>query len=111
MKLINNIKIRLFCKKVGTDEFNNNYFEERIKAPGNKVKRRYVLYHGIDEPSKVPSAWHRWLHYTTNKIPVNSEIHKYPWQKIHLPNLTGTKYAYHPKIGNKKTQTYQSWKP
>ena len=42
---------------------------------------------------------------------------KYEWQKKHLPNLTGTKYAYSPKnvsenFGrNKENDEYKPWTP
>ena len=114
MILINKIKIRLFCKKVGSDEFNNTYYEEKHKSPNNKKKRRYVIYNGINEPSKVPSEWHCWLHYTSNKAPVNIKTDKHPWQKIHLPNLTGTKYDHFLSdriYGEEVKKYYQSWNP
>ena len=43
---------------------------------------------------------------------------KYPWQKDHLPNLTGTVYAYHPQgsllRGGQRapaTGDYEPWQP
>jgi NADH:ubiquinone oxidoreductase subunit len=104
MNLINKICIKIFCKKVGNDEFGNEYFK-------NKNGKRFVAYNGAAEPSKIPFEWHGWMHYTTDEIPVN--IHKFSWQKIHLPNLTGTQYAYSPdQSSDKKTSsTYEAWKP
>jgi NADH:ubiquinone oxidoreductase subunit len=104
MDLINKICIKIFCKKVGSDEFGNQYFT-------NKSNKRFVVYNGYPEPSKVPSEWHGWLHYSTNNLPDNT--HKFSWQKIHLPNLSGTKNAYSPEktSGKKTTSEYESWKP
>jgi NADH:ubiquinone oxidoreductase subunit len=106
MDLINRIKIRLSASRVGVDEFGNEYFS-------NNKNKRFVIYKGIVEPSKVPAEWHGWLHHSTNIAPVKINTHKFSWQKIHLPNLTGTKYAHNPKQSQSKNagSFYQSWKP
>jgi NADH:ubiquinone oxidoreductase subunit len=96
--LFNKILIKLFTKKVGHDEFGNSYF---ISKSGKK----YVIYNGIVEASKIPPNWHLWIHNIHNNIIPNSQ---YAWQKIHTPNLTGTKYRnILPKIKKK----YHSWQP
>ena len=38
---------------VGTDEFGNQYYHDRKPAPGGR-RRRWVIYDGDDEASKVP---------------------------------------------------------
>jgi NADH:ubiquinone oxidoreductase subunit len=103
MRFINDFLIKLAANEIGADEFGNRYFLHK------KNNKRFVIYNGVAEPSKVPMDWHAWLHYTTNKIPNESESHKFSWQKIHLPNLTGTKNAHQPK--NTTNQHYQAWKP
>ncbi len=114
MDLISKIAIKISCNLVGTDEFGNQYFEAKKARYGQK--KRSVIYKGIAEPSKVPAQWHGWLHYTFNDIPKN--IQKHSWQKIHLPNLTGTKFAYFPQgskpAGGKRSKVssdYQPWQP
>jgi len=106
MDLINRIIIKAFCKKVGADEFGNEYFE-------NKNKKRFVVYKGIVEPSKIPAEWHGWMHYSSDKAPVDINTHRFLWQKSHLPNLTGTRNSHSPeKSKTKNTQYgYQAWKP
>jgi NADH:ubiquinone oxidoreductase subunit len=106
MDLINRIFIKFSSQKIGDDEFGNQYFQ-------NKNGKRFVIYKGIPEPSKVPFEWHGWLHHSTNIAPVNIDTHKYSWQKIHLPNLTGTKNSYSPKnsLEPKTSATYEAWKP
>lgn len=102
----------IFGKKVGVDDFGNTYYESK-SFTNNKPKKRWVIYKNIAEPSKVPASWHGWLHYSFDNILENS--HK--WQIPHIPNLTGTKYAWlHENdilSSNKKEQNlyYQSWKP
>lgn len=98
---------------VGSDEFGNKYYVDK-KADANGKKKRWVMYNGMAEPSKVPPSWHGWLHYTTDKI--SQESHK--WQKPHTPNLTGTKNAYFPAghqskggVRNKVASDYQAWQP
>lgn len=114
MDLVSKIAIKLSSTKVGVDEFGNQYFES--KKAHNGHKKRSVIYKGSAEPSKVPAEWHGWLHYTYNEIP--KSVGKHAWQKIHLPNLTGTKFAYFPQ-GSKKSSgertkvssDYQAWNP
>ena len=98
----------LFGKNVGGDDFGNKYFTHK--------NRRWVIYNGIAEASKVPAEWHRWLHKTTDETPGKANEHE--WQKPHLPNLSGTDMAYLPKghiksgaNRNKATGDYEAWKP
>lgn len=107
MNIVNKVLIRLFCQKVGIDEFGNEYFT-------NKCGKRFVVYKGIAEPSKIPPYWHGWMHYTTSAPPKSAEKIFF-WQKKHLPNLTGTKYAYHPRNSSSASSNtsngYNSWSP
>ena len=105
--LINHILIKLSCKKVGLDEFGNSYYENK------KSGRRFIVYKGIAEPSKIPAEWHGWIHYSTDLVPVKINTRKASWQKIHLPNLTGTVNAYHPNkdLKNKTSAVYEPWEP
>lgn len=106
MNIINKILIKLSSQKVGSDEFNNEYYQ-------NKNGKRFVVYQGIAEPSKVPAEWHGWLHYSSDLAPVKINTGRLPWQKIHIPNMTGTKEAYSPKNSSSKNtnQDYQAWQP
>lgn len=100
-------------KRVGQDAYGNTYFEDR-KAPKTGQPRRWVIYRGMAEASKVPSEWHGWLHHTAECPP--SEGNGHSWQKPHQPNLTGTVLAYKPsgfaKSGKSKNFTpYEPWDP
>jgi NADH:ubiquinone oxidoreductase subunit len=107
---------------VGVDEFGNRYYETRPKfgwllnrGLHSHKHRRWVVFVGHPEPSKVPANWHGWLHYTVSEPPAtNAPL--YPWQRPHAPNLTGTPFAYKPpgstlETAPKKHQDYQSWQP
>ena len=101
---------------VGADEFGNRYFHDRGRTNGWR-RRRWVLYAGEVEASRVPADWHGWLHYTVN-VPPTGERATRPWQKPHLPNLTGPPAAYRPpghdSQGGKRaaaTGDYEPWTP
>jgi NADH:ubiquinone oxidoreductase subunit len=105
------------ARKVGEDEFGNRYYEER-KASLEGRPRRYVIYNGYADASRVPVDWHGWLHHTFADPPTVAPFRRKPWEKDHVPNLTGTVYAYHPK-GSLSEQgeraaasgDYEPWKP
>jgi NADH:ubiquinone oxidoreductase subunit len=103
--------------KVGEDEFGNRYFEERRPSLEGR-KRRYVLYKGYAEPSKVPPDWHGWLHHTFAEPPTERPLLRRSWELPHQPNLTGTVAAYRPSgslagTGTRPSATgdYEAWTP
>jgi NADH:ubiquinone oxidoreductase subunit len=102
---------------VGQDDQGNRYFEER-KATLEGRKRRYVMYNGYAEPSRVPVDWHGWLHHTFEVPPTIEPFLLQSWEKQHQPNLTGTIFAYRPKgslasltSSDKKAIGYEAWEP
>jgi NADH:ubiquinone oxidoreductase subunit len=102
---------------VGTDEFGNRYYRaRRDKLHGRE--RRWVLYRGKSEASRVPPEWHAWLHHTTSEPLSLEAAESKPWQKKHLPNQTGTAGAYRPRGhayrgGHRAPATgdYEPWTP
>jgi NADH:ubiquinone oxidoreductase subunit len=102
----------------GSDAYGNRYYEARRETSATGHKKRWVVYRGLAEPSKVPPTWHGWLHYTLAE-PIEAAIQPQPaWLKEPLPNLTGTKLAYvpsgHVNRGGVHAPTvadYQAWKP
>ncbi len=106
----------VYGKFIGRDEFGNRYYQARSVRRGENKKRRWVIYQGIAEASKVPANWHGWLHYTLDApLP---QAKQYQWQKQHLPNLTGTLGRYLPRGHVRKggvrapaAADYQPWKP
>ena len=103
-------------KLVGKDSSGNRYYVEKGR-PRRGAPRRWVIYVGAAEASKVPADWHAWLHYTTDEIP-SGDAPRRPWQKQHTPNLTGTTEAYRPPgheyEGGRRdhaTGDYEAWRP
>lgn len=113
------LQIRLmtwFCGAlVGKDTCGNRYYRSR-RAKSRVSERRWVIYSGLDEASKVPAEWFGWLHKTEQDPPQPAPA--WNWQKPHLPNMTGTRYAYRPH-GHilegarrpKATGDYEPWTP
>ena len=91
-------------KFVGEDKNGNKYYE-------SKSGRRWVIYNGEVEASKIPNEWYSWMHHMNNKIQNDHDLKKYDWQKNHLPNQTGSNNSYHPKKYNSNAKKkYKSWK-
>ena len=55
---------------VGTDDQGNRYYQDKRLIAGHR-RKRWVIYQGEAEASRVPPDWHGWLHYTTNSPPPN----------------------------------------
>ena len=59
------IKTILFGKFVGQDSFGNKYYE-------SKNGKRWVIYSGEIDASKIPVEWYSWIHHTQNKIEIDN---------------------------------------
>ncbi len=99
-----------FGEAVGSDEQGNHYYRERNGT------RRWVIYNGIAEASRIPPGWHAWMHYRSDEPPASYTPRE--WQKPHVPNLTGTPAAYRPpgSILGPDPRTpgkpdYEAWRP
>ncbi len=104
------------AQKTGQDHLGNVYYRAKPRR-GYKRDRRWVIYDGAPEASKVPPEWHGWLHHQSDKIPEEGgESFRRPWQKPHLANMTGTAAAWLPPAlkGGKRdpaTGDYEAWQP
>ena len=109
---------------VGTDSFGNRYFREKgsrtLRRGGGRWSRekRWVIYNGEPEASKVPPEWHGWLHHTFERPPTEDPLPARWFEKEHEPNLTGTPEAWRPEgsLWNEgrrppATGDYEAWKP
>ena len=96
--------------KVGEDEFGNVFYKS---ADG---KRRWVIYNGEAEASRIGANWHGWLHHTFAETPSDAPLKHKDWEKPHLANLTGTPEAYAPAGSIRRPepaarQDYEAWSP
>lgn len=76
--------------RVGEDAQGNVFYQTR------DAKKRWVIYNGLSEASRVAPEWHGWLHFTWDQPPTKSPIPHKAWEKPHEENLTGTVAAYAP---------------
>jgi NADH:ubiquinone oxidoreductase subunit len=104
MTITTRLYTTFYGQLVGQDEYGNRYFRRKGKTHGasssydkRRHEKRWVLYKGTAEPSKVPAEWHGWLHYTHDVPPSQKTLPHHEWEKPHLPNLTGTTGAYVPQ--------------
>ena len=112
---------------VGTDAQGNRYYRSKRKiAPGQPFaghERRWVIYAGANDASRVPAEWHGWLHGSfagDDKGAVPESFLPPPriWEADYTPNATGTDKAYRPQgaleRGGRRahaTGDYQAWSP
>ena len=100
---------------VGTDGEGNRYYQDKRVVAGQR-RKRWVIYNGEAEATRVPPEWHGWLHHTTDSVPPAGGAPRRAWQKEHVPNLTGTDRAYRPpghtlNAGEKPRPPYEAWRP
>jgi NADH:ubiquinone oxidoreductase subunit len=102
--------------RVGEDGAGNIYYEAKKAADGRK--RRWVIYKGANDASRVPPEWHGWLHHQIDALPSEALPPRRTWQVEAEPNLTGTLAAYRPsgalEAGGRRAQAtgdYEAWAP
>ncbi|WP_324808641.1 NADH:ubiquinone oxidoreductase subunit NDUFA12 [Sphingomonas sp. LY29] len=100
-------------EEVGRDDAGNIYFRHR-KDP----HRRWVMYDGPNDSSRVPPGWNAWLRGTIDDIPEKSLPPRRPFEQAPSVNLTGTPNAYRPGgslarggVRPIATGDYEAWKP
>ena len=101
---------------VGTDAQGNTYY--RSKSQQGQQERRWVIYDGNKDASRVPAEWHGWLHGAFGDVPESYLPPPKIWEADYTPNATGTAAAYRPQgaleRGGKRakaTGDYEAWSP
>ena len=61
---------------VGMDEQGNRYYRDKNGKSINGKTRRWVVYNGDVEATRVPPEWHGWLHYTVDETPEEAGFEK-----------------------------------
>lgn len=95
-------------RKVGEDAQGNVFYQTK------DGKRRWVIYNGEIEASRINPDWHGWLHHTWDQPPTKSSLAHKAWEKPHQDNLTGTAAAYLPagslrRVAPIERRDYEAW--
>ena len=96
--------------KVGEDDQGNIYYQTA------DAKKRWVIYNGDIEATRVSPDWHGWLHFTWDQPPTKAPLLHKVWEKPHQENLTGTMGAYAPAGSLRRVvpvarADYEAWQP
>ena len=96
--------------KVGEDAQGNVFYTTR------DGKKRWVIYAGEPEASRISADWHGWLHFTFDENPADAPLAHKDWEKPHLDNMTGTALAYVPAGSIRREapverRDYEAWQP
>jgi NADH:ubiquinone oxidoreductase subunit len=104
---------------VGNDVQGNRYYRAKKRLPDGR-ERRWVIYNGANDASRVPAEWHGWLHgsFADGGVPDSNLPPPRIWEVDYTPNATGTAAAYRPQgaleRGGKRaaaTGDYEAWTP
>ena len=96
--------------KVGEDNEGNVFYQNADDS------KRWVIFNGEAEASRIDPDWHGWLHRTWDEPPTDKPLQHKSWEKPHQENLTGTALAYAPS-GSLRRQDpierkdYEAWSP
>ncbi len=96
--------------KVGEDAQGNIFYKNADDS------RRWVIYNGDMDATRIEPDWHGWLHHTWNEPPTDKPLVHKAWEKPHQKNLTGTVAAYAPAGSLRHAQVksrddYEAWTP
>lgn len=99
-------------EQAGSDALGNIYYR------GKKDGKRWVIYKGANDASRIPPEWHSWLHHQIEGLPDEALPPVRKFQKVPTPNLTGTPGAYRPsgaleRGGRRQAASgdYEAWTP
>ncbi len=94
---------------VGEDEQGNKFYTDKA---GDK---RWVIFNGEIEATRISPDWHGWLHHTFDNIPGKTPLAHKSWEKPHIENQTAID-PYRPAgsmLSPRPVQfsDYDSWQP
>lgn len=97
-------------EKVGEDEAGNVFYRNADDS------KRWVIYSGEIEASRISPDWHGWLHRTWDEPPTEKPLVRKDWEQPHEENLTGTLAAYAPAGSLRQAKPvdrsdYEAWTP
>jgi NADH:ubiquinone oxidoreductase subunit len=98
--------------KVGDDALGNVYYRSKNGS------RRWVIYNGSNDASRIPPDWYSWIHRQIDGTPDESLPPAPKFLRPPTPNLTGTPLAYRPagalERGGRRAAAsgdYEAWTP
>ncbi len=96
--------------KVGEDPQGNIYYRNVDDS------KRWVIFNGEIEASRIDPDWHGWIHRTYDEPPTDEPLVHKEWEKPHQENLTGTVLAYAPAGSIRRENPadrgdYEAWSP
>lgn len=98
--------------QVGSDAYGNVYYQSKDGA------RRWVIYNGSNDASRIPAEWYSWMHHQIDGHPDEVLPPARAFHKLREPNMTGTEKAYRPsgaleKGGQRAAASgdYEAWAP
>lgn len=104
---------RRFGNEVGRDHEGNIYYADKKNG-----RRRWVIYNGSNDGSRVPPNWQAWLKGTIDDLPDKALPPERKWQQKPTANLTGTMEAFRPdgalgsgRLRPASTGDYEPWIP
>lgn len=104
--------IRGSAREVGRDDAGNVYYHSK------KGDRRYVIYNGQSDASRISPEWYAWMHKQIDDVPDQALPPRPKFLAEPVPNLTGTADAYRPtgsleRGGRRQAASgdYQPWTP
>ena len=96
--------------RVGEDNQGNVFYKNADDS------RRWVIFNGETEATRVSPDWHGWLHHTWDEPPTEKPMAHKPWEIPHQENRTGTPLAYLPAGSIRRAKPeprsdYEAWQP
>jgi NADH:ubiquinone oxidoreductase subunit len=99
-------------QRVGSDAYGNVYYRSK------EGDRRWVIYNGSNDASRIPPDWYSWMHRQIDSPPDEALPPAPKFLKPPRPNMTGTPEAYRPsgalERGGQRAAAsgdYQAWTP
>lgn len=98
-------------EQAGSDSLGNVYYR-------SKDGRRWVIYSGSNDASRIPPEWYAWMHGQIDDVPDKALPPPPPFLRAPTGNITGTAEAYRPtgameKGGRRQAASgdYEAWTP
>ena len=96
--------------RVGEDAQGNVFYRNADDS------KRWVIFNGEVEASRIDPDWHGWLHRTWKEPPTSRPLTHKAWEKPHQENRTGTELAYAPAGSIRRAipaerKDYEAWSP